>query len=107
LGLYTIEALGAVIVTAFVDLFLTKSAALRTKDFWITWVIVAVFQVPVDGWLTKASSPIVIYNVRQFSQVRLPFSIPIEDFAYGFALTLLTITLWLRFAPHYDSGSPS
>jgi lycopene cyclase domain-containing protein len=103
-GLYTIEAIGAVLATIIIDRFVTKSRALRTLNFWIAWIIVAIFQIPVDGWLTKLSSPIVIYNAHQFSGIRFPWSIPIEDFAYGFALTLLTITLWLRFAPNGDNA---
>jgi lycopene cyclase domain-containing protein len=99
MGLYTSEALSAVIVVVIIDLLITRSAAISTLNFWVTWIIVALFQIPVDGWLTKLSNPIVIYNAHQFSQVRFPFSVPIEDFAYGFALTLLTITLWLRLAP--------
>ncbi len=102
MGLYTLEALTAVIVTVMIDLLITKSAAIRTLNFWIAWIIVALFQIPVDGWLTKLSSPIVIYNAHQFSQIRFPFSIPIEGFAYGFALT---ITLWLRLAPTCHSAS--
>jgi lycopene cyclase domain-containing protein len=105
MGLYTSEALTAVVVTVIIDLLITRSAAIRTLNFWITWIIVALFQIPVDGWLTKLSSPIVIYNAHQFSKIRFPFSIPIEDFAYGFALTLLTITLWLRLAPKSHSAS--
>nr|WP_298207436.1 lycopene cyclase domain-containing protein [Ferrimicrobium sp.] len=99
MGLYTIEALTAVIITVLIDLAITKSGAIKTLNFWITWLIVALFQIPVDGWLTKLSSPIVIYNPHDFSGIRFPFSIPIEDFAYGFALTLLTITIWLRLKP--------
>ncbi|MGC9154129.1 MAG: lycopene cyclase domain-containing protein [Ferrimicrobium sp.] len=105
MGLYTIEALTAVIIVVAIDLVLTKSKAVKTLNFWIAWIIVALFQIPVDGWLTKLSSPIVIYNSHDFSGIRFPLSIPIEDFAYGFALTLLTITIWLRLQPAGDRHS--
>lgn len=104
MGLYTLEAISAVIVTVIIDLFITRSNAIKTLNFWISWIIVAIFQIPVDGWLTKLSNPIVIYNAHQFSQIRFPFSIPIEDFAYGFSLTLLTITIWLRTGPKRQSA---
>ncbi|GAC1314835.1 MAG: hypothetical protein NVSMB16_11590 [Acidimicrobiales bacterium] len=58
--------------------------------------ITLAFMIPVDGWLTKLSAPIVIYDRRQFSGLRFPFSIPIEDFVYGFALVTLTLLLWVR-----------
>ena len=43
-------------------------------------VIVIGFQILVDGWLTKLSAPIVIYDDRHTSGIRFPFDIPIEDF---------------------------
>lgn len=96
---YTLEALVAVVVTILLDWFVTRARVIATLDFWITWVIVALFQIPVDGWLTKLSAPIVIYNPHDYLGLRFPWSIPVEDFAYGFALTLLTVTLWRRVAP--------
>ena len=32
--------------------------------------------IPVDGWLTKLSAPIVIYDDSHTSGVRFPFDIP-------------------------------
>ena len=49
------------------------------------------FQVLVDGWLTKLSAPIVLYAPEHFLGVRIPFDIPIEDFAFGFAMVTLTL----------------
>lgn len=93
---YTLEAVLAVAITVVIDLFVTRMRVITTKDFWIAWAIVALFQIPVDGWLTKLSAPIVIYNPDDFLGIRFPWSIPIEDFAYGFALALLTVTIWRR-----------
>jgi lycopene cyclase domain-containing protein len=36
------------------------------------------------------------YGKDQFLGVRFPWDIPVEDFAYGFALVTLTIVLWER-----------
>lgn len=95
---YTLEALLAVAATVVIDLFATRMRVIATRDFWVTWIIVALFQIPVDGWLTKLSAPIVIYSSHAYLGIRFPWSIPIEDFAYGFALALLTVTLWRRLA---------
>ena len=59
-------------------------------------VIVIGFQILVDGWLTKLSAPIVIYDERHTSGIRFPFDIPIEDFLFGFALVTAVLLLWER-----------
>jgi lycopene cyclase domain-containing protein len=50
----------------------------------------------VDGWLTKLSAPIVIYNPEAILRLRAPWDIPIEDFGFGFAMVMLAILLWRR-----------
>ena len=57
-------------------------------------VIVVGFQILVDGWLTKLSAPIVIYDDRHTTGVRFPFDIPIEDFLFGFAMVTAVLLLW-------------
>jgi lycopene cyclase domain-containing protein len=54
------------------------------------------FQILVDGWLTKLSAPIVIYNDRHTSGIRLPWDIPVEDFLFGFAMVTAVLLLWER-----------
>jgi len=75
---------------------LLHTGLFRRPAYWLSMVIVLGFQVPVDGWLTKRSAPIVIYNERQTSGVRFPFDIPIEDFLFGFALVTAVLLLWER-----------
>ena len=52
------------------------------------------FQVLVDGWLTRLDDPVVRYTPGMFLGVRFPFSIPIEDFGFGFALVTAVIITW-------------
>ena len=59
-------------------------------------VIVYCFHVLVDGWLTKLSAPIVIYDEGQITGVRVPWDIPVEDYLFGFAMITLTLMLWVR-----------
>jgi lycopene cyclase domain-containing protein len=73
-----------------------RTGIFRMKAYWVAMVIVIGFQVAVDGWLTKLSSPIVAYNAKEFSGWRFPLDIPVEDFLYGFALVTTAILLWER-----------
>jgi hypothetical protein len=50
----------------------------------------------VDGWLTKLSDPIVIYNPDEMLGLRVPWDIPVEDYGFGFAMVTLTILTWRR-----------
>lgn len=79
-----------------VEVLWARTGIFRRPAYWVTLAIVWGFQVPVDGWLTKLSAPIVRYNPAEFSGIRFPWDIPIEDFAYGFALVSLAIVIWVR-----------
>jgi nitrite reductase/ring-hydroxylating ferredoxin subunit len=57
---------------------------------------VLAFQIPVDGWLTKLSAPVVEYSSRQVTGLRGPWDIPVEDFLFGFALVTAALLLWER-----------
>lgn len=89
--LATLVTMGTVIL-AEILWFRTRLFA-RVK-FWIALAIMFAFQVLVDGWLTKLSNPIVIYNPDTMLGVRWPWDIPVEDFGFGFALIALTLMLW-------------
>jgi len=91
---YTIASLLAVVAVVVVELAWLRTGIFATATFWISYAIVVFFQCLVDGWLTKLSAPIVVYGDRYYSGWRAPFDIPIEDFAFGFALVALTIMLW-------------
>jgi lycopene cyclase domain-containing protein len=73
-----------------------RTGLFRRVAYWISMVIVLGFQIPVDGWLTKLSAPIVIYDERQTAGVRFPFDIPVEDFLFGWALVTAVLLLWER-----------
>jgi lycopene cyclase domain-containing protein len=100
---YTIGALVALATTIVLDLYVLRTRVITTAQFWITAFIVNFFQVFVDGWLTKISSPIVQYSPKHFSGIRIFFSSPIEDFVYGLALLLLTISIWRYLGDHHTN----
>jgi lycopene cyclase domain-containing protein len=91
-----VAAAGGVVA---VELTWLRTGIFRLKAYWVAMVIVVAFQVVVDGWLTKLSSPIVAYSADEFSGWRFPFDIPMEDFLYGFALVTFAILLWERQGP--------
>ena len=93
---YTIASVAAVIVVVAVELLWLRTGIFTTATYWIAYAIIVFFQVLVDGWLTKLSSPIVLYNPEEFSEWRVFFDSPVEDFLFGFALVTLPIMLWER-----------
>jgi lycopene cyclase domain-containing protein len=64
--------------------------------------IVLAFQIPVDGWLTKLSAPIVIYDDHHTSGIRFPFDIPVEDFLFGWAMVSAVLLMWERLRERED-----
>jgi lycopene cyclase domain-containing protein len=79
-----------------VELLWLRTGIFRKATFWISYAIILFFQVLVDGWLTKLSAPIVIYDDRHTSGIRFPWDIPVEDFLFGFALVTAVLLLWER-----------
>ena len=98
---YTVAAAVAAAAVVLLELCWFRTGLFRRPEYWLTMVIVFAFQVLVDGWLTKLSAPIVLYDRASISGLRAPWDIPVEDFAYGFSLITLVLLLWVR------AGSPS
>lgn len=99
---YTWAAVAGVVAVVLVELLWLRTGVLRTATFWIAYGIVVFFQALVDGWLTKLSAPIVIYNEDEFTGWRAPFDVPVEDYLFGFALVTLTILIWVKVGPRRD-----
>ncbi|KRE63693.1 lycopene cyclase domain-containing protein [Nostocoides sp. Soil756] len=93
---YTALAVLSVLLTAAVELFWLRTGVFGRLQYWLSMAIVFAFQVLVDGWLTKLSAPIVIYDESQTLGVRVPWDIPVEDYLFGFSMVTLTILLWVR-----------
>jgi len=93
---YTLPAIAGVVVVVVLELAWWRTGLFRRPAYWLSMLIVIGFQIPVDGWLTKLSAPIVIYDGNQTSGIRFPFDIPVEDFLFGFALVTAVLLLWER-----------
>ena len=93
---YTLLAVISALGTVAVEVFWLRTAVFRTAQYWIAMGIVYTFHVLVDGWLTKLSAPIVIYDGDQITGLRVPWDIPVEDYLFGFSMITLTLLVWLR-----------
>lgn len=99
---YTLLAVVSVLGTVAAERFWLRTGVLRTAQYWMAMAIVFAFQVPVDGWLTKLSAPIVIYDPEQMTGLRVPWDIPVEDYLFGYSMVTLTILLWVRWGRRHD-----
>ena len=93
---YTLLAVLSVVGTVAVEVFWLRTGLFRKGQYWIAMAIVYCFHVLVDGWLTKLSAPIVIYDEGQITGVRVPWDIPVEDYLFGFSMITVTLLLWVR-----------
>jgi lycopene cyclase domain-containing protein len=99
---YTVLAVLSVVATLAVERFWLRTGILRTAKYWVAMAIVFAFQVPVDGWLTKLSAPIVIYDPDQNTGLRFPWDIPVEDYLFGYSMVTLTILLWVHWGRRHE-----
>ncbi|OFE18903.1 lycopene cyclase [Humibacillus sp. DSM 29435] len=92
---YTVLAVLSVVATVVLERRVGLGL-FRKAQFWVSMAIVAFFQALVDGWLTKLSAPIVIYNAEHHLGLRFPWDIPVEDYLFGFSMVTSAIVLWER-----------
>ncbi len=102
---YTVLAVLSVIATVLVEVLWLRTGIFRKGQYWIAMAIVYFFHVLVDGWLTKLSAPIVIYDEGQITGIRIPWDIPVEDYLFGFSMITLTLLLWVRQGDQNDDDA--
>jgi lycopene cyclase domain-containing protein len=89
---YTAAAVLGVLGAVAVDLLVLRTRLVTRLVFWATYPIVFVFQLLSNGILTGRR--IVIYDPAAILGVRLAYA-PVEDLLFGFAMVLLTLSLWV------------
>ena len=89
--LLSVVAAGAVVL---LEVLWLRTGLLRQRCYWIAMAVVFAFMIPIDGWMSKTTDPIVIYDPDVLSGIRFPWDIPLEEFVYAFALVTLTMLLW-------------
>jgi lycopene cyclase domain-containing protein len=92
--IYPTLAVVAAVAVVLAELFVFRSGLFRQPAYWISMAIVYGFMIPVDGWLTKLSAPIVIYDDADTSGLRPVWDILAEEYAYAFALITLVMLVW-------------
>lgn len=88
---YTAAALLGVAGAVAVDIFVLRTRLLRRRVFWATYPIIVFFQLISNGILTGRR--IVRYDPDAILGLRLVYA-PVEDLLFGFALVLLTLSIW-------------
>ena len=96
---YTAAAVVVVTAVVLFELRVLRTGLLGTRAYWIAMGICYAFMIAVNGWLTKLTAPIVLYDADATTGWRFPWDIPFEDYLFGFALLTLTMLLWDTAAP--------
>lgn len=98
---YTAAAAVAVLVATLADLFILRTALVRSRTWWTAYGIVVVFQLITNGWLTgrgivryDGSAILGSERIAFLGEGRVAFA-PVEDLAFGFALVLLSCACWV------------
>ncbi|HEX5365180.1 MAG TPA: lycopene cyclase domain-containing protein [Acidimicrobiales bacterium] len=91
---YPALSIAAAVGVVVLELGVLRTGLFRQAAYWLAMAIVYAFMIPVDGWLTKLSAPIVIYRDGDTSGLRPVWDIPAEEFLYAFALLTLVILVW-------------
>ena len=104
---YPLTSLLAVVAVVVLERRWLRTGVFRSRAYWVSMAIVFGFMVVVDGWMTKLSAPLVIYDPDHISGVRFPWDIPSEEFLYAFAMITLSILLWERAGSRERDRYPS
>ena len=99
---YTVLAVLSVVGTVLAEVFWLHTGIFRRAQYWIAMAIVYCFHVLVDGWLTKLSAPIVIYDTEEIVGLRIPWDVPVEDYLFGFSMITLTLMVWVHLGDRSD-----
>jgi lycopene cyclase domain-containing protein len=90
---YTAAAVLGVLGALVVDVALLRTRLVARLAFWATYPIIFGFQLLSNGVLTGMG--VVRYNPGAILGLRLAYA-PVEDLAFGFALVLTTLSVWVR-----------
>jgi len=92
--IYPTLAVLAAVAVVLVELLLLRTGLFRDRAYWVSMGICYLFMIPVDGWLTKHSAPIVLYRPEDTSRISPIWDIPLEEYAYAFALLTAVMLTW-------------
>jgi lycopene cyclase domain-containing protein len=90
---YTLAVGLGVAGALLLDLAVLRTRLVLGRVFWVTYPILLAGQLVANGILTGRR--IVRYDPHAILGLRVGYA-PIEDLAFGFALVLTTLALWVR-----------
>jgi lycopene cyclase domain-containing protein len=90
---YTLAAGLGVVGALLLDLFVLGTRLVLGRVFWLTYPIVLAGQLVANGILTGRR--IVRYDPHAIIGLRVAYA-PVEDLAFGFALVLTALAIWVR-----------
>ncbi len=90
---YAVAMLAGVVI---LEVFIWKTEIFRMRAYWTTILVSAIAMIPVNGWITKLSAPIIRYSVDESLGWRPIWDIPIEDLGCGFAFLTFVMLSWKR-----------
>jgi lycopene cyclase domain-containing protein len=89
---YTVAAALGVLGALTVDVAVLRTRLVARVAFWATYPIIFGFQLLSNGLLTGLG--VVRYNPEAILGPRIAYA-PVEDVAFGFALVLTTLSVWV------------
>ena len=92
--IYPALALTAAVAVVAIERLWLRTGLFRDRAYWISMAICFAFMIPVDGWLTKRSAPIVLYRPEDTSGASPIWDIPLEELVYAFALLTAVMLTW-------------
>lgn len=101
---YTLAASLGVLGVGLVDWYLLRTRLLRRRVFWTAYSIILFFQLLSNGILTGRG--IVRYDPEAIIGWRVVHA-PVEDLFFGFALVLLTLSVWVWLGRRGVQRTPS
>jgi lycopene cyclase domain-containing protein len=94
---YTVAAVLGVAGAGALDLAVLRTRLLARRLFWTSYMVIVVFQLAVNGVLTGRG--VVRYDEHAILGPRVAWA-PVEDLLFGFALVLLTLSVWVWLGRH-------
>lgn len=91
---YPTLAIIAALVVVTLEVKVLRTGLFGQAAYWISMAICLAFMIPVDGWLTKLSAPIVVYRPEDTSGVRPIWDVLIEEYVYAFAVLTGVMLAW-------------
>jgi lycopene cyclase domain-containing protein len=101
---YTVAVALGLAVALVLDLALLRTRLVNRRAFWTAYAIVLFFQLVSNGFL--AGRGVVRYDPDTILGLRIVYA-PVEDLGFGFALVLMTLSVWVRSGVVWPDARPA